>query len=141
MRVVLDTSVIVSGLLLVDSVPRQAIDIARRRGTLLCSLETLNELDDVLRRPKFDRYLSEELRLEFLAALVRESEDVVVEERISASRDPRDDKFLELAIGGRATHLVSGDPHLLELNPFRGVQIVSPATFLLEAGRDRLSEE
>jgi putative PIN family toxin of toxin-antitoxin system len=132
MRIVLDTGVIVSGLLIADSMPRQAIDRARR-ATILFSVATLEELDEVLRRPKFDAYLPKELRLEFLAALVRECEEVTVAERMTICRDPRDDKFLELAAAGRATHVVSGDADLLELHPFRTARIVTPAEFLRES--------
>jgi putative PIN family toxin of toxin-antitoxin system len=46
---------------------------------------------------------------------------------IRASRDPKDDKFLEAAVNGRADVLVTGDKDLLDLNPFRGVAIVTPA--------------
>jgi putative PIN family toxin of toxin-antitoxin system len=132
MRIVLDTGVIVSGLLIADSMPRHAIDRARR-ATILFSVATLEELDEVLRRPKFDAYLPKELRLEFLAALVRECEEVTVAERMTICRDPRDDKFLELAAAGRATHVVSGDADLLELHPFQAVRIVTPAEFLRES--------
>jgi len=132
MRIVLDTGVIVSGLLMAGSMPRQAIDRARR-ATILFSITTLEELDEVLRRPKFNAYLPQELRLEFLAALVRECEEVPVAERITICRDPRDDKFLELAAAGRATHVVSGDADLLDLHPFRTVRIVTPAEFLRES--------
>jgi hypothetical protein len=52
------------------SVPRQAFDAAAARGKLLVSEATVAELDEVLRRPKFNKYLPEEKRLEFLAALV-----------------------------------------------------------------------
>lgn len=132
MRVVIDTGVVVSGLLLAGSVPRQAIDRARR-GTILFSIATLEEIDEVLRRPKFNIYLPEDLRLDFLAALVREGEEVTVVERVALCRDPRDDKFLELAVAGRATHLVSGDAHLVELHPFRDIRILTPADFLRES--------
>jgi predicted nucleic acid-binding protein len=59
MRIVLDTGVIVSGLLIADSIPRQAIDRARRATTLF-SVARLEELDEVLRRPKLDACLSAE---------------------------------------------------------------------------------
>jgi predicted nucleic acid-binding protein len=55
---------------------------------------------------------------------------VDVAEHISACRDPKDDKFLELAISGHANYIVSGDSDLLALNPFRGVLITPPHTFL-----------
>jgi predicted nucleic acid-binding protein len=47
-----------------------------------------------------------------------------------ACRDPKDDKFLSLAVCGRATHLVTGDADLLALNPFEGIRIVTPRQFL-----------
>ena len=51
---------------------------------------------------------------------------------VSACRDPKDDKFLELALSGAATHLISGDDDLLALHPFRGVAILSPHDFVAE---------
>lgn len=130
MRAVFDTGVVVSGLLLPRSVPRLAFQAARTRGAILVSLATLEELDDVLRRSKFDAYITEEERLDFLAAYIRETEEITVNIRLQVCRDPTDDKFLELAIAGRATHVVSGDPDLLTLSPFRGVMIVNPREFL-----------
>jgi putative PIN family toxin of toxin-antitoxin system len=105
-------------------------DVAADRGRLLLSEATLAEIDEVLRRPKFDRYVPEQARLEFLAALLEKAEWVTATPEIQACRDPKDDKFLSLAVGGRANHLVSGDPDLLVLNPFRGIQILAPQQFL-----------
>jgi putative PIN family toxin of toxin-antitoxin system len=51
-------------------------------------------------------------------------------ETISACRDSKDDKFLEVAINGSASCIVSGDEDLLLLNPFRGVPILTPRDFL-----------
>src|SRR5947209_19986152 len=106
-RAVVDTGVAVSAVLLPRSVPRQAFDAAAARGRLLVSEATVAELDEVLRRPKFDQYLREELRLEFLAALVRAAELVEVTEAITECRDPKDNKFLELAVSGKASHIIS----------------------------------
>ncbi|MBI1917760.1 MAG: putative toxin-antitoxin system toxin component, PIN family [Planctomycetes bacterium] len=136
-RTVIDTSIAVSAVLLPRSVPRQAFDAAAARGKLLVSEATIAELDEVLRRPKFNRYIPEENRLEFLAALVREAEQVEITEEITACRDAKDNKFLELAISGRASHIISGDGDLLVLHPFRGIAVVTPQTFLtslLETG-------
>lgn len=136
-RIVIDTGVAVSAVLLPRSVPRQAFDAAAARGKLLVSAATVAELDEVLRRPKFNRYVPEEKRLEFLAALVREAELVEVTEEITACRDAKDNKFLELAVSGKASHLISGDGDLLALHPFRGIAVVTPQAFLaslLESG-------
>lgn len=133
MRCVFDTNVIISALLLIDSTPRRAFDKARNQGVLLLSLSVLTELHDVLSRTKFRRYIDDEGVRSFLTALTREAEWVDVVAEVNACRDPKDNKFLELAISGHATHIVSGDSDLLVLNPFRGVEILSPATFLAAA--------
>jgi putative PIN family toxin of toxin-antitoxin system len=130
LRVVFDTNVVISALLLPLSVPRQALDRAAREGRLLISAATTAELDEVIRRPGFDKYLSEEDRIEFLTTLVHEAELVSVVEAVADCRDPRDNKFLELAVSGRATHIVTGDSDLLALHPFRGISVVSPSAFL-----------
>lgn len=132
-RCVFDTNVVVSGLMLLQSPPRRAFDVARTNGHVLVSEATLEELDDVLRRPKLARYVSESQRLEFLAAYIRDAEDVPVVTRFRACRDAKDDKFLELAVAGRATHVVTGDADLLMLSPFRGIDILTPVDFLRDA--------
>ena len=58
-RFVFDTNSIISALLLKQSVSRQAFDHARGQGILLVSLDTLAELSDVLRRPRFAKYVTE----------------------------------------------------------------------------------
>ena len=134
LRTVIDTGVVVSALLLPRCVPRQAFDVAAARGRLLVSDETIAELDDVLRRPKFDKYVSETQRLEFLAALVREAELIDVVDVVTECRDPKDNKFLELALSGRGSHIVTGDSDLLVLHPFREIAIVTPQSFLTILG-------
>jgi putative PIN family toxin of toxin-antitoxin system len=129
-RVVVDTGVIVSAALLPRSVPRQALDTATAHGLLLFSETTFTEVAEVLRRPKFSRYVSEQKRAEFLHALIDFAETVEVSCQVRQCRDPKDDKFLELASDGHATHIVSGDADLLVLKIFAGVPILSPAEFL-----------
>jgi predicted nucleic acid-binding protein len=58
------------------------------------------------------------------------AELVTITERIAAAcRDPTDDKFLELAVNGRADLIVSGDADLLALDPFRGIPIITPTAY------------
>lgn len=130
MRCIFDTNVLVSALLLPKSKPRQALDLALRTGTVLLSFATLAELYEVLTRKQFRRYASEEDIRSFLAALTREAQWVDVDVQISACRDPKDNKFLELAVSGQATHIVTGDADLLTLNPFPRIEIVPPHRFL-----------
>ena len=91
---------------------------------------TAAELEEVLRRPKFDRYGLRGLREEFLTALPEFATHVAIVERIQACRDPTDDKFLETAVNGQADFLVTGDRALLAMNSFRSVLIVSPSGYL-----------
>ena len=129
-RFVFDTNTIVSALLFDNSVPRQAFDRALNSGTILVSDTLVVELNRVLGREKFDPYVSPEERNEFLVSLVRDSDLIEITQSVQACRDPDDDRILELAISGAATHIVTGDSDLLVMNPFRGVEIVTPAEFL-----------
>jgi uncharacterized protein len=80
---VLDTNVIISAVLSPRSIPRQAFDLAFLLGTVLVSDAILVEVDDVLRRPKFERYVSEEERLQFLAKFVGDTRIVEVMEVVT----------------------------------------------------------
>ena len=85
----------------------------------------------VLSMADYERLRSGNIRrdalLERVASLV---EIIEVLQSIRASRAPKDDKFLEAAVNGRADVLVTGDNDLLGLNPFRGIAILSPADYL-----------
>jgi putative PIN family toxin of toxin-antitoxin system len=135
LRCVFDTNVLISASLLPESKPRHALDLVLRNGRILISAATFAELFEVLARAKFRRYLNEQDIRTFLAALSREAEWVDVNVRIAASRDASDNKFLELAVSGRATHIVTGDIDLLVLDPFRGITICPPHSFLERAQR------
>ncbi|MGH8208456.1 MAG: putative toxin-antitoxin system toxin component, PIN family [Steroidobacteraceae bacterium] len=129
-RVVADTNVLISRLLLPQSVASKAVRKAVGEGQLLVSSATLDELADVLSRPKFDRYVDVEDRQEFFRLLTRIAERVVATYPVKACRDPKDDKFLEVAINGEADVIVTGDKDLLVLTPFREIDIVTPAEYL-----------
>ncbi len=131
MRVIFDTNVLISAALLRRSVSRQAFDRALHNGQVLTSIPTLAELRDVLSRARFDAYLTDAERQEFLAAFVRDTVLTAVTEKVTECRDPKDNKFLELALSGQATQLVSGDKDLLVLHPFRDIPILTPRDFLI----------
>lgn len=102
---------------------------------VLRSAETFSELTDVVMRRKFDRYLSIAQREVFLGEFYDTSEHVLITERIDACRDAKDNKFLELAVCGKAEFILSGDEDLLALNPFKGIRIADPAAFFRDAER------
>src|SRR3984957_1947037 len=118
-RVVADTNCLVRRLL-PSSVPGDAVRKAAGSGLLLVSEATMNELADVLARPKFDRYISLSDRQQFLRLLGRIAEFVSIEYPVRVCRDPKDDKFLEVALSGRADLILTGDADLLALDPWKG---------------------
>jgi putative PIN family toxin of toxin-antitoxin system len=129
-RVVVDTNVLVSQLALPFSVPDEAVRKAVTNGRLLFSDFTMKELADVLSRPKFDRYVSSENREQFVTWLCDIGEFVPIIRVVHECRDARDDKFLEVALNGKADLILTGDADLLAMHPWRDVAILSPADYL-----------
>ena len=129
-RIVVDTNALISRLLVPDSPPGRVVRKAVDTAQLLVSEATLTELADVLSRAKFDAYVSIEDRQEFFRRLGRVAEVVPITYIVHACRDPKDDKFLELAVNGNADLIVTGDDDLLVLNPFRGIPIITPGSYL-----------
>ena len=129
-RVVLDTNVIISGLLSSTSTPARAVERAITHGQLLASTATLRELVSTLLSSKFDRYLPRGRRDALFLRLAPLVEIVEVVQQVRACRDPDDDKFLEAAVNGRADVVVTGDADLLALHPFRQIPILQPAAYV-----------
>lgn len=129
-RYVFDTNVIISALLFENSKPAQALRYALANGEVLLSLDLLEELNEVLGRERFNRYLTSEEREEFLEALIERAVLVEITENVQECRDPKDDKVLELALNGEAQYIISGDRDLLVLHPFRDVLVITADEFL-----------
>jgi putative PIN family toxin of toxin-antitoxin system len=129
-RFVFDTNTLVSAAIFRHSVPARALSVAQCKGDLVFSAETEDELKRVLSREKFDRYLTLSERLAFIAALMRYSVRLDSVPTVAACRDPRDDKFLALAVFAGSSALVTGDDDLLVLHPFRGIPIVQAGEFV-----------
>jgi uncharacterized protein len=134
-RVVLDTSTLVSAALRIGSVPYQALSESLGRWDVCASAETLAELEQVLGREKFDRYLDRASRHEFVALIRRsvhlfgvQNADLMAVD--PPCRDSRDNQFLALALAAEADVMISSDEDLLVLHPWRGIPIVTPAEFL-----------
>ncbi len=128
---VLDTNVVISRLLVPGGIAAQAVDRVLSSGILLVSEATLDELATVLGRAKFDPYVTRDSRRQFLAYLGGLAKVVTITRKLEGvCRDPKDDKFLDVALAGGARAILTGDRALLELDPFHGVRIVNPADFL-----------
>ena len=129
-RVVIDTNVLISGIFSTTSTPALAVEKAIATAQLVATRDTLRELIETLLLAKFDRYVRRERREALLQRFASLVEIIEVLQPVRASRDPKDDKFLEAAVNGRASVLVTGDRDLLDLNSFRGVAIVTATGYL-----------
>ena len=106
----------------------------RKRSLQLVSSEPINEeIMEVITRPKFqDRYHLQNALFDVAFILCELAELVIDMPLVKISSDPDDDKFLAAAIGGCASHLITGDVgDLLHLHEYQGVTIVSPKEFLI----------
>jgi putative PIN family toxin of toxin-antitoxin system len=133
MRAVVDTNILVRAMLNPQGSVGPVVDFLREgRYVFLYSTATLNEAIDVLSRPRMvHRYGITADEVNALCALViRRGELVQSQRAISACRDPKDNKFLEVAVAGGADVLVTGDNDLIALDPFEGVPMIQPAEFL-----------
>lgn len=130
LRIVVDTNVLVSAVVRAGSVPSQAVSLAQKIGILLLSDETAIELTTVLARPKMSRFVTATDVIPAITALCATADWVPVVSAIRACRDPRDNKFLSLAVSCAAHVIITGDDDLLVLHPFEGVAILTPRQFL-----------
>jgi uncharacterized protein len=142
-RVVFDSSTLISAALRRESPPRQALLEAFRFCDVCASAETLVEMAEVLGRGKFDHYLDQEQRQAFAAMLRRNvrlfaGQNSNMAEIVPPCRDPKDAKFLALALVSEADAIVSSDDDLLVLHPWRGIPILTPTEFLAAISGSRI---
>ena len=128
---VFDTNTLISASLLAGSINKKAIIKAVFLGEIAFSSETLNEFIEVIFRKKFDKYfITIEERLELLSEFENSIKQFFPSETINDCRDPKDNKFLELAICANASCIITGDKDLLVLHPFRGIPILNAVDFI-----------
>ena len=127
---VFDTNALISANLSPLSINRKAYDKTREVGISVYSSATLVEFAETLLRPKFDKYLSIEKRLKAISEFEKNSQLIQVHAKIDACRDPKDNKYLELAIESMASCIITGDEDLLILNPFEEVPILKASDFI-----------
>ncbi len=134
LRAVLDTNVLVSGLISDQSPPRQLVDAwLDGRYVLVTSLYQVEEMSHILAYPR----IASRLRLSeadvdlILAALLSQAEVVGGALRLpGVSRDPKDDPLVACAVEGGAAYLVSGDRDLLDLGEYENTRVVTPREFV-----------
>ncbi|MFZ1084879.1 MAG: putative toxin-antitoxin system toxin component, PIN family [Terracidiphilus sp.] len=129
-RIVIDTNIFVSQVLNYLSKPSLAVLKAEQTADILISKVIFDEIAQVLRRRKLERYISAVVREAAMERIRSITTWIEPPTPIRACRDPRDDKFLEVAVHGRADVIDTGDTDLLALHPFRGIAILTPTDYL-----------
>ncbi|MCL2804855.1 MAG: putative toxin-antitoxin system toxin component, PIN family [Treponema sp.] len=135
MKIVLDANIFISALFWGGN-PRIILERAiKKTDELFISKEILDEIKDVLERPKFHAGKNE---IEYFIKSIEEIADIVfINKRIkNGSRDKTDNKYIECAIAANADYIISGDIHLLELKEYNNVYIVSVKEYLEANGRN-----
>lgn len=130
-RIIIDTNVIVSGILFKGQTIRRLLLLALNEYQLIFSQVTWDELASVLQRDGFERNMPLGARLRVLAELASLVDVVPTTSLVTDCRDPKDNKFLSLALDAGASVIVTGDADLKVLHPYRGIEIRSPAEFML----------
>ncbi len=127
-RVVLDTNVLLSALVF-GGKPRRVTNLVSRGDLVLVSCEeAMTELRRVV-AAKFPDFHQEAAQLEKLLEVYAEWVKLGAID-VTICADPDDNKFIEIALIGECSHIISGDRHLLKIGVHQGVEIVSPAGFL-----------
>lgn len=133
-RVIFDTSTLIGVILKPQSLPALVFYHAAKHHLLLTSIETMAELVEVVQRDKFDRFRSREERLTVLAYYQGLALAVPVTEVATDCRDEKDNKFLSLALSGKADIVVSSDDDLLVLNPYQDIPILTAREYAEQFG-------
>ena len=129
---VIDTNVLISAALSASGAPARLVQLVLERGSLVFSQPTFDELKTRLYRPKFDRYISLELREAVLHDLSAAARWVEIGEPARYCRDRSDDMFIETALVAQAGIVVSGDQDLLQAPAITGLRILNPQQALTE---------
>jgi uncharacterized protein len=129
--VVFDTSTLVACCLHPDRQPAVALNFAANNHDLFASKATLAELIAVLGREKFNRWRPKHQRAQFIQMVIAAVKIIEPHINVSDCRDPTDNKFLSLALSASAQCiLVTSDPDLLVLVPYREIEILNVHDFL-----------
>lgn len=128
-RLAVDTNIIISGLMTTASPPAQILDaVHSKKIILLVSDEVVVEYLRVLEYPHIRKYkkITDEVIRDLTSLFIEETERVEILSHIKKSTDPDDDKFLSLAVEGKADFLITGDKaDLLSLKEIEHIPIIT----------------
>ncbi len=137
-KVVLDTNVVISGLLIPGSPPAKILDLwADSQVSVVISPPLVEEYLEVILRPKFAGLGMVHERQGLIEGLIDQQSSVLVVPEVTfhaVTTDPDDNLVLDCAVQGKTDFIVSGDSHLLELRELKGIPVVSPHELLDRLG-------
>jgi uncharacterized protein len=138
LKVVLDTNIIVSGLLFVGNESLLLELVEKEEIVMHVSPQMIDELETVLDYPHLKKHVlrAGKSKEHLVARIFRMSVPKQPRERITCQlTDPNDCKIIECAVEAGAEYIVSGDSHLLDLKSYNGIQIVSSKRMLEIIGK------
>ena len=133
--VVVDTNVLISAALLTDSLPSRLVQLIIQKGRLVFTDDRFQELEERIWKPKFDPYITMDLRRRLLHDVSAASQWVNLASEITSRsfcRDKDDDMFIHTALASGAQRIITGDRDLLDLHHLETVHIVKPRQALEE---------
>jgi putative PIN family toxin of toxin-antitoxin system len=134
MRVVLDVNVLVSAAISAGGSPGKILDLWEQdQFDLAVSRPILEELERVIHYPRIQQNyeLPEEYVEKFLGLIGNQAIVVNPSNKLNViEKDPSDNRYLECAKEGNASYIVTGDKHLLDLEEYNGIVILTPTGFL-----------
>ncbi len=132
MRIVADTNVFISGIFWEGNFSSKVINLWRNRKIDLVS--SIPIIDEVIKNLKgFKIKMDEENVQEWKNMILENAMLVEPEEKIDIVKDDsNDNKFIEAAVAGKASYIITQDNHLLKIKEFRGIDILTPQEFLIK---------
>jgi uncharacterized protein len=128
--ILFDTNSLVSASLFENSILKQAFNKALEYYQFITSNDCYSEIEEVIQRPKFSKYITPNQANDFLKFYKIKTIFVPITSIITDCRDEKDNKFLELAMSADSKIIVTGDADLLVLHPYNSIKIITPRQFL-----------
>src|SRR4030067_1565671 len=135
MIVVFDANIFVSALIVPHGYPAQVLEFwMQDKFKLVVSPAILEEVNRVVHYPRIRKkyHLPEEEVARYLQLISIAARIVNPRAYLSViEKDPSDNRYIECALAAHAEYIITGDAHLLELTNYQGINILSPASFLI----------
>lgn len=142
LRIVFDTNALLSAMILPSSVSGKAWRTGLLEFEIITSIAVLEEFERKSSKKSLLKYFdSEAQRIDLVTTMTRSMIYVEIESIVRDGKDDDDNKFLELALDGEAVVIVSGDPDLKQLSPWRNVAILGTGDFVRQFAASTLPHQ